>query len=203
MINDEKKLDILFSEWKYLQDSSAWNFDNIEKQRNYGFIFVAAVFGITQASPLDQQSHLWVLIPPIVMILLARITTQLEFINVRLGRIVDIEHQVSVMCGTSDMLTTESRFSSDSQSTSVYVITYIYIYLFFYSVLTYGLYRSFEVLSKNSTWISWVYLLVFSFTIVYLVYLHVTYTIRRLRRRREVIQRANKAMQQSGGSAGC
>ncbi len=151
-ISQEKKLDLLFAEWKYLQDSSAWNFNIIERQRNYGFVFTAAIFGITKASILDQQNQLWILIPPIVVILLARITTQLEFINVRLNRILDIEHQVSKICGDEEILATESQFSSDFQSATVYVITYLYIYLFFYSVLGYGLYKSFLYLSQVSPW---------------------------------------------------
>jgi len=196
-ISLEKKIDLLFLEWKYLQNSSAWNFDIIEKQRNYGFIFIAAVFGITKASILDQQTQLWLLIPPIVIILLARITTQLEFINVRLNRILDIEHQVSKMCGDSEILTTETRFSTNTHSTSVYVITYLYIYAFFYSVLGFGLYNSFQYLGKSSTWLQWPYVSVFLITIVFLIIRHLSYTLSRYKKKKQVMERVTKSSKET------
>lgn len=193
-ISLEKKVDLLFAEWKYLQDSSAWNFNIIERQRNYGFVFIAAIFGITKATILDSQNQLWLLIPPIVVILLARITTQLEFINIRLNRILDIEHQVSQMCGDDEILATESQFSTDFQSATVYVITYLYIYLFFYSVLGYGLYKSFLYLDNISFWFKWTYMIVFSLTVLFLAYRHVVYTIGRYNKKKEVATRSRKSI---------
>jgi len=187
-----KKIDILFSEWRYLQDSSAWNFDIIEKQRNYGFIFVATIFGVTKASILDQQTQLWLLVPPMVVILLTRITTQLEFIGVRLNRILDIEERVSELFGDSEILTTESMFASNKQSTSVYAITYIYIYLFFYSVLAYSLYRSALFLGSQSVILPWCYVGLFVVTVVFPLYRHASYTVTRYRKKQEVKTRIEK-----------
>lgn len=188
----DKKIDVLLTEWKYLQDTTAWNFNIIEKQRNYGFVFIAAIFGVTKASVLDQQTQLWVLIPPIVIILLARIMTQLEFINVRLNRILDIEHQISVITGEEDILSTESSFSSDFQSATVYSITYFYIYLFFFSVLAFGLWKAFHFLNPMSAVASWSYLLFISLTALYLCFRLVTYTIGRFNKKQEVRARSNK-----------
>jgi hypothetical protein len=188
-INLEKKVDILLTEWKYLQDTTAWNFNIIEKQRNYGFVFTAAVFGITKASILSQQTQLWVLIPPIIIILLARIMTQLEFINVRLNRILDIEYQVSKLTGDSEILATESKFSSDFQSAIVYSITYLYIYLFFFTVLGVGLWNAFHYLSKLSSFASWFYLISILGTSVFLSYRLVTYTLGRFRKKKQVTSR--------------
>ena len=191
LIDLDKKIDVLLTEWKYLQDTTAWNFNIIEKQRNYGFVFIATIFGITKASILDQQTQLWVLIPPIVIILLARIMTQLEFINVRLNRILDIEHQISVLTGEPDILSTESQFSSDFQSATVYSITYFYIYLFFFSVLAFGLWKSFHFLNKVAPVTSWCYTIFISTTALYLSFRLVTYTIGRFKKKKEVQLRNN------------
>ena len=190
----EKKIDILLTEWKYLQDTTAWNFDIIEKQRNYGFIFIAAIFGVTKASILDQQTQLWVLIPPIIIILLARIMTQLEFISIRLNRILDIEHQVSSFTGDSEVLTTETKFSSDFQSATVFAITYLYIYLFFFSVLGVGLWKSFHYLGGISKIISWSYTGVIFVTALFLSLRLITYTISRYRKKAEVVSRTSNSM---------
>lgn len=191
----EKKVDILLAEWKYLQDTTAWNFDIIEKQRNYGFVFIAAVFGITKASILDQQTQLWLIIPPIVIILLARIMTQLEFISVRLNRILDIEHQVSELTGDDEVLTTESKFSSDFQSAIVYSITYAYIYIFFFSVLAFGLFKSFNYLGAVSSTMSWAYTTLISLTAAFLFFRLGTYTLGRFKKKNEVILRSESKIE--------
>ena len=193
VISVEKKLDLLVAEWKYLQDSSAWNFDIIEKQRNYGFVFIAAIFGVTGSSILNEQNQLWVLIPPIVTILLARITTQLEFINVRLNRILDIEALVSSLSGDSELLATESKLASDFKSATVYVITYLYIYLFFYSVLAFSLFKSYIYLQKTIGWYSWVYIVVFVITVFFLFVRQLAYTFGRYKKKSEVQARVDKA----------
>lgn len=190
-ISRDKKIDVLLTEWKYLQDATAWNFDIIEKQRNYGFIFVTAIFGITKASVLDQQTQLWVLIPPIVVIILARIMTQLEFINVRLNRILDIEHQVTFLTGDDEILTTESKFAADFQAATVYSITYFYIYLFFFSVLGYGLWQAFKFLGNFSAPLSWLYLILLLSTTAFLSFRLFTYTVGRFKKKSQVITRTS------------
>jgi hypothetical protein len=198
-IDLEKKVDILLTEWKYLQDTTVWNFNIIEKQRNYGFVFIAAVFGITKASILDQQTQLWLLIPPIVIILLARIMTQLEFISVRLNRILDIEHQVSKLTGDDEVLTTESKFSSDFQSAVVYSITYAYIYLFFFSVLAFGLWKSFSYLEPQSIFGAWIYLVIIFSTAFFLFFRLGTYTLGRFKKKKEVILRNSTSIELDKG----
>ncbi len=107
-----------------MQQSSAWNFDIIEKQRNYGFIFIAAIFGVTGSTLLDTNSSLWVVVPPMVVILISRIITQLGFISIRLDRILDIEAEMTRLTGDDFILRTERNMASDFSSASVYAITY-------------------------------------------------------------------------------
>ena len=128
----EKQIEYLAQEWTVQHRASQWNFDIIEKQRNYGFIFFAAIFGITGSSLFDKDNFVWILVPPVVIILMLRITTQLEFISIRLNRILDIESKIEEISGLDFLYRSMHNFSHDYQSATVYLVTYIcYLYQFY------------------------------------------------------------------------
>ena len=145
----DQAINHLADEWKVQQSALQWNFDIIEKQRNYAFIFFAAIFGITGSNLLKSDSPVWMLVAPIVVILLCRVTSQVEFINIRMSRMLEIETKIEEISACKEYYRTIHKFTFDFHAAHTYVMTYVHIFILFTSILVYSLYRSHRVLEAG------------------------------------------------------
>jgi hypothetical protein len=179
----EKQIEYLAQEWTVQHSASQWNFDIIEKQRNYGFIFFAAIFGISGTSLFDKDNFVWILVPPVVVILMLRITTQLEFISIRLNRILDIESKIEEISGLDFLYRSMHKFSLDYQSATIYAVTYAHIYILFLSIFFFSLYRIKSFLPSDY-FVG--YCFIFVTTVIYLSYRGVVITLNRSKRKKPI-----------------
>ena len=181
----EKQIEYLADEWAVQHRASQWNFDIIEKQRNYGFIFFAAIFGITGSGLLDKDNFVWILIPPVVVILMLRITTQLDFISIRLDRILDIESKIEEISGLDFLYRSMHKFAHDYQSATIYLVTYVHIFLLFISIFIFSMYRIQFFLPKNYFI---VYCFIFVNTVIYLLYRAIAISLNRNKRKKPKVK---------------
>ena len=180
-LSAEKEIDILQAEWAQLERSTEWNFELIEKHRNYGFVFIAAIFGATGSDIASNATLLWLVVPPIIVILISRMVVQLEFIAIRLSRRNDIETRLRKLTGNKFLFCMESMFSTDEQSTSVYVLTYIHIFAFFIAVFIYSVVQAYSLLSRCYFF---AYSAFFSLSLVFIGYRVVMVTLKRVKKKR-------------------
>jgi len=180
-ISPEKEVELLQAEWTQLERSTEWNFELIEKHRNYGFVFIAAIFGATGSDIASSATLLWLVVPPIIVILISRMVVQLEFIAIRLSRRNDIETRLRLLTGNNFLFCMESMFSTDQQSTSVYVLTYIHIFVFFIAVFVYSLLQAYELLTVCNFIL---YSAFFGFSLLFIGYRVVMVTFKRIKKKR-------------------
>ena len=178
---NEKKIDYLITEWSQLEKSCEWNFDIIEKHRNYGFVFVATVFGVSGSKILGQYNFLWLIVPPVILIMTLRIITQLEFISIRLNRRLDIEVMLSKMVGDNFYFRSERIFTTDTSSGFTYALTYSHIFIFFFAIFIYSMNQALVVI--DGIYLT-TYLILYFGSAAFVLLRCVYMLVRRYRRRR-------------------
>jgi len=166
-ISPSKEIEYLQFEWAQLERSTEWNFGLIEKHRNYGFVFVAAIFGVTGTDISTQSVYLWLVVPPIIVILICRIVTQLEFIAIRLDRRHEIEKRLREITGNPFLFCMESMFSTSKSSTYIYGMTYFHIFTFFLAVFGFAMV---QVYGSFSTPLFVTFVAIYSVSLAYAVF---------------------------------
>lgn len=146
---DSNKLDLLRHEWEYLCRSVEWNFDVFERQRNYLFILITAMLGLTGSTPKIADAA-WVFVGPLIIFFLFRLLNEFDFMIVKNRRRLQIEKRVSSLTGTLYFLRIGTEFKKDRRVGQNYAITIILLLLIILGALAFALYRAILQICQSS-----------------------------------------------------
>ena len=142
MLNDDN-INLLIKEWEYVNKSVEWNYDLFEKHRNYSFLLIATVFGLSNLNP-NEAGLAWIIIPPILLILMYRMLSQLAFIGVKNLRRAKIELEIAEVKKSHKYFRYGVVLSSEITSRGIYISTMIWMHLLIIGVYIYCITQAYQ-----------------------------------------------------------